>query len=225
MSAVTHLTVFRLAAYVRSHRVYQGLLLTLAMLAILHGSRAPRGEEAGVLADAAVLIIPILAWSARSLLDTEPDRQREMSVVTVGGRGRELAAGLVAALVACVTFAAVGLAAALLLGMSARPSGGVLAAGVAMHALAALTGTALGALTSRAVVPSPAVSIMGLVLGFLLMLMLSASPLYWLTVPLVVWMRAANDGDLVTRFPELAAVSLAWCLLALACYAWRRLHR
>jgi hypothetical protein len=219
------LATFRLAAYVRSHRVYQALLLALAMLAILHGSRAPRGEEAGVLTDTAVLIIPILAWAARSLLDTEPDPQREMSAVTVGGRGRELAAGLAAAFATCAALSGIGLAAALLLGVSATPKPGVLTAGLALHALAALTGTALGALTSRAVVPSPALSIMGLVLGFLLMLLLSASPMYWLTVPVVVWMRAANDGELIDRFPELAAVSLAWCVLALAFYVWRRLRR
>ncbi|MCK2221509.1 hypothetical protein MF672_048055 [Actinomadura sp. ATCC 31491] len=221
---MTALAVFRVAAYVRSHRVYQSLLLTLAMLAILHGSRAPRGEEANVLATTAILIIPILAWAARSLLDTEPDQQREMSAVSVGGRGRELAAGLVAAFAACAVLAAVGLAASLLLGVSARPPSGVLAAGVALHALAALVGTALGALTSRAVVPSPALSIMGLVFGFLLMLLLSLSPAYWLTVPLVVWIRAATDGELLARFPELAAISLFWCLLALAWYAWRRLR-
>lgn len=219
------LATFRLAAYVRSHRVYQALLLALAMMAILHASRAPRGEEAGVLTDTAVLIIPILAWAARSLLDTEPDPQREMSAVTVGGRGRELAAGLAAAFATCAVLSGIGLAAALLLGVSATPKPGVLTAGLALHALAALTGTALGALTSRAVVPSPALSIMGLVFGFLLMLLLSASPMYWLTVPVVVWMRAANDGELIDRFPELAAVSLAWCVLALAFYVWRRLRR
>ncbi|WP_188190805.1 hypothetical protein [Nonomuraea sp. SYSU D8015] len=219
------LATFRLAAYVRSHRVYQAALLALAMLAILHGSRAPRGEEAGVLTDTAVLIIPILAWAARSLLDTEPDQQRELSAVTTGGRGRELAAGLMAAFTTCAGFAGMGLAASLLLGVSATPEPAVLVAGIALHALAALTGTALGALTSRAILPSPALSIMSLVLGFLLMLLLSASPLYWLTVPVVVWMRAANDGELIGRFPELAAVSLAWCLLALTLYAWRRLRR
>ncbi|MGP3954752.1 hypothetical protein ACTWPT_02045 [Nonomuraea sp. 3N208] len=214
---------FRLAAYIRSHRVYQALLLALAMLAILHGSRAPRGEEAGVLTDGAVLIIPILAWAARSLLDTEPDRQREMSAVAAGGRGRELAAGLVAAFATCAVFAGIGLVAALLLGVSSTPEPRLLAAALALHGLAALTGTALGALTSRAILPSPALSIMSLVLGFLLMLLLSASPLYWLTVPVVRWMRAANDGDLISRLPELGAVSLAWCLLALAFYLWRRL--
>ncbi|WP_327584773.1 hypothetical protein OHA25_55005 [Nonomuraea sp. NBC_00507] len=217
------LATFRLAAYIRSHRVYQALLLALAMLAILHGSRAPRGQEASVLTDGAVLIIPILAWAARSLLDTEPDRQREMSAVAAGGRGRELAAGLVAAFATCAVFAGMGLAAALLLGVSGAPEPGLLSAALAVHALAALTGIALGALTSRAILPSPALSIMSLVLGFLLMLLLSASPLYWLTVPVVRWMRAANDGDLVSRLPELAAVSLAWCLLALAFYVWRRL--
>ncbi|RVX37757.1 hypothetical protein EDD27_0031 [Nonomuraea polychroma] len=221
---IISLATFRVAAYIRSHRVYQALLLTLAMLAILNGSRAPRGEEASVLTDGAVLIIPILAWAARSLLDTEPDRQREMSAVTVGGRGRELVAGLVAAFATCAAFAGIALAAALLLGVSAAPEPGLLTAALALHALAALTGTALGALTSRAVLPSPALSIMGLVLGFLLMLLLSASPLYWLTVPAVRWMRAANDGELLTRFPELAAVSLAWCLIALAFYVRRRLR-
>ncbi|MFI7697466.1 hypothetical protein [Nonomuraea sp. NPDC049480] len=219
------LATFRLAAYVRSHRVYQALLLALAMLAILNGSRAPRGAEVGVLTDTAVLMIPILAWAARSLLDTEPDQQRELSAVAVGSRAREVAAGLVAAFTTCAALAGIGLAAALLLGMSGTPRAGVLSAGLALHALAALAGTGLGALTSRAILPSPALSIMGLVLGFLLMLLLSASPLYWLTVPVVVWMRAANDGDLLARFPELAAVSLTWCLLALAFYVWRRLGR
>ncbi|MGN9838723.1 hypothetical protein ACTMTI_11440 [Nonomuraea sp. H19] len=219
------LAAFRLTAYVRSHRVFQALLLALAMLAILYGSRAPRGQEAAVLADGAVLIVPILAWAARSLLDTEPDRQREMSAVTAGGRGREVTAGLVAAFATCAAFAAIGLAAALALGLSATPRPGLLAAAVVMHGLAALTGTALGALTSRAILPSPALSIMGLLIGFLLMLLLSASPLYWLTVPLVVWMRAANNGELLDRLPELAAVSLAWCLVALAWYVWRRLRR
>ncbi|WP_346115397.1 hypothetical protein, partial [Nonomuraea maheshkhaliensis] len=102
------LAVFRLSAYVRSHRVYQALLLTLAMVAIVHGNRAPRGEEASVLTDGAVLVIPILAWAARSLLDTEPDRQREMSAVQAGGRGREVAAGLLAAFAATAVFLALG---------------------------------------------------------------------------------------------------------------------
>lgn len=218
------LSAYRLAAYVRSHRVFQALLLTLAMLAIVHGSRAPRGEEAAVLTDGAVLIVPILAWAARSLLDTEPDRQREMSAIQVGGRGKEVTAGLLAAFVACAVFAAIALLWALLLGITGSPSPGLLGTALFLYGLSALTGTALGALTSRAILPSPAISIMALVFGFLAMLLLSASSLYWLTVPLISWMKAANSGTLTAQLPPLAAISLAWCLVGLGVYAWRRLR-
>ncbi|MFC4114613.1 hypothetical protein [Nonomuraea zeae] len=216
------LAVFRLAAYIRSHRVYQALLLTLAMVAIVYGSRAPRGAEVSVLTDGAVLLIPVLAWAARSLLDTEPDRQREMSAIQAGGRGKEVAAGLLAAFAACAGFAALGLAWALLLGVSQAPRSGLLASVLFLYGLSALSGTVLGALTSRAVLRSPAVSIMALILGFLVMLLVSASSLYWLTVPLIPWMRAANAGQLLDQIVPLTAVSLAWCLIGLAAYLWRR---
>ncbi len=219
------LAVFRLAAYVRSHRVFQALLLLMVLLALLHSNRAPEGHEVTVLTDSAVLIIPVLAWAARSLLDNEPDQQRLMSATTVGGRGRELSAGIVAALAACAGFAALALAWGVLLGLTATPPGGVLGAALVLHGLAVLAGTALGALTSRAILPSPALSIMALVTGFLGMLILSASPLYWLTVPVIVWMRAANTDLLLDRLPELTAVSLAWCLIGLAAYAWLRRTR
>ncbi|MFG2073489.1 hypothetical protein [Nonomuraea maritima] len=218
------LTAFRLAAYIRSHRVYQALLLTMALLAILYGSRAPAGAETAVLTDGAVLIIPVLAWAARSLLDTEPDTQRELSAVQVGGRGREIAAGLLAAFAACAALAAFALLWALLLGITGSPSPGVLGAVVLLNLLATLTGTALGALTSRSLLPSPAVSITALLLGFMVMLLVSSSSLYWLTVPLLTWMKAANAGDLLDRLPELTAISLAWCTAGLSTYAWLR-HR
>lgn len=219
------LAAFRVAAYVRSHRVHQALLAILAVLAIVYATRAPAGHEAAVLADSAVLIMPLLAWAARSLLDTEPDRQREMSAVLAGGPGREVAAGLLAALAACTAFACLAVAWGVLLGMSALPPGPVLAAGIALHALSVVAGLALGALTSRAVLPSPAVSIIALVSGFVAMLLVSTSPLYWLTVPVTVWMREAGADRLAGSLPELAAVSLAWSLLGLAVYAWLRRTR
>jgi hypothetical protein len=219
------LTAFRVAAYVRSHRVYQALLLLLIMQAIVYGSRAPVGEEAAALADGAVLVIPILAWATRSLLDTEPDQQRLMSAVTVGGRGRELAAGLLAALLTSLGFIVVSFGWALLLGVSAMPSPGVFAAVSVLHGLAVLTGLAIGALTSRVILPSPAISIMALVFGFLVMLLLSASPAYWLTVPVVPGMKAAGSAELIARLPWLGAISLAWCAIGLGGYAWLRRTR
>ncbi|MFD0479583.1 hypothetical protein ACFQ0B_74095 [Nonomuraea thailandensis] len=63
---------------------------------------------------------------------------------------------------------------------------------------------------------------MSLLLGFLAMLLLSSTSLYWLTVPLIPWMKAANSGELLGSFPELTAISLAWCLIGLAAYGWLR---
>ena len=219
------LTVFRVAAYVRSHRVYQALLFMLALVAIAYGSRAPKGAETAVLTDAAVLMIPILAWSSRSLLDTEPDQQRAMSAISVGGRLRELGAGLLAAFGTTLALAALALGWGLAVGVSTIPASGGLAAVLALYGIAALAGVVLGALTSRVILRSPAISIIALLLGSLVMLVLSASPLYWLTIPVVSWMKAANAAELVARLPELAAISLAWCLLGLACYAWLRRTR
>ncbi|MFI6480184.1 hypothetical protein ACIBH1_19770 [Nonomuraea sp. NPDC050663] len=219
------LTRFRLTAYVRSHRIYQALLPILIMLAILHSNVAPAGKEAAVLADSAALMIPFLAWATRSLLDTEPDGQRVISATSVGGPAREVAAGLLAALGANVLFAAVALAAALVIGIATPITGPVLAAGVALHLIAALTGTALGALTSRPILPSPAVSIMVLILGYIVMLLVGRSSVYWLTVPVTGWMKAANDNRLVEQLPLIAGVSVLWVAVAFTGYAWLRRTR
>ncbi|MFI6810797.1 hypothetical protein ACIBG7_00235 [Nonomuraea sp. NPDC050328] len=225
LSALMALTAFRIAAYIRSHRIYQALLPIFALLAISYATRAPAGQEASALTDSAVLVIPFLAWSARSLLDTEPDTQRILSATSVGSRSREVLSGLLAAFAVNLLFAAITLFWGLFLGLTAFPTASVLWAGVALHVLAALTGTTLGALTSRAILPSPAISIMALVLGFLAMLVLSRTALYWLTVPLTAWMKAAGTGTLVTQMPWLGALSLAWLLAGLTLYTWLRRTR
>ncbi|SEM15385.1 hypothetical protein [Nonomuraea pusilla] len=219
------LATFRVAAYVRSHRVHQALLLMLALLAIVYGSPAPLGEEVAVAADGAALTVPVLAWASRSLLDTEPDGQRAMSAVLVGGRVREIAAGLMAAFAACLVLAGLAACWALLLGASALPAGAALPSVLLLYVLGALTGTVLGALTSRASVASPALSIMALVLAVIVMLLVSASRVYWLTVPLLAWSRAAHDGLLLDRLPWLVLPALLWCAIGILLYARRRLRR
>ncbi|MFI6500822.1 hypothetical protein [Nonomuraea typhae] len=219
------LTHFRISAYILSHRVYQAIVPILILQAILYASRAPLGSEAAVLTDSAALIIPMLAWSTRSLLDTEPDEQRIVSATTAGGRGRELAAGLLAALTVNLIFAAFALACGLIMGISAAPAPDVLAAAISLHILAALAGLALGALTSRAILPSPALSIMALLFGYLAMLLISITPAFWLTVPVTAWMKAAGAGALVSDLPVLAGASALWCAVGLAGYAWLRRTR
>lgn len=220
MIALVH---YRIAAYVRSHRVIQAFLPILLLLSFVFASRAPRGQELAALTDSAVLVIPLLAWAARGLLDTEPDTQRTVSATTVGGPGREVTAGLLAALTVTAAFAALALAFGLLLGLSATPTPTTLTAAAALHGLAALTGTTIGALTSRPILPSPAVSIITLLTAFVAMLLLSASPLSWLTVPVTTWMKAAGNDTLTTDLATLTIPSLLWPLLGLAAYT--RLRR
>ncbi|MFI6299592.1 hypothetical protein ACIBEJ_48915 [Nonomuraea sp. NPDC050790] len=219
------MTRFRIAAYVRSHRVYQALVPILAMLAIIYANRAPLGSEAPALADSAVLIIPMLAWATRSLLDTEPDEQRAISATTAGSRTRELTGGLLAAAAVNTTFATLALVCGLLMGLEATPSPDVLLAATVLHVLAVLAGLMLGALTSRVILPSPALSIMTLLFGYLAMLLISITPAYWLTVPVTAWLKAAGAGTLPTDLPALTAISLAWCAAGLAGYTWLRRTR
>ncbi|MBB5079670.1 hypothetical protein [Nonomuraea endophytica] len=219
------LTRFRISAYVRSHRVYQALIPILVMMAIIYANRAPVGSEAAALADSAVLIIPVLAWSTRSLLDTEPDEQRAISATTTGTRTRELTGGLLAALAVNTVFATLALACGLLMGLEASPTTDVLFAVTVLHVLAVLAGLTLGALTSRVILPSPALSIMALLFGYLAMLLISITPAYWLTVPVTAWLKAAGSGALPSDLPALGAISLAWCLAGLAWYTWLRRSR
>src|SRR3954470_2225809 len=137
------LTRFRFMAYLRSHRAFQPLLGLLAVLAILYASRVPKGAELGALADSAGILLPVLAWAARGLLDNEPDEQR---AIAISARGhRELIAGLAGAAVFNTGLAAIALVWPLVVGFEVRPGPSVILAGALLHLLAVLAGTALGA--------------------------------------------------------------------------------
>src|SRR5262245_23333411 len=205
---MTALTRFRLLAYVRSHRAFQPLVGLLAVLAILYASRVPTGSELGALADSAGILLPVLAWAARGLLDNEPDEQRAIAL-SARGTG-EMYAGLAAAALFNTALVVIALVWPLLVGFEVRPSASVILAGVLLHLLAVLAGTALGALTSRPITPSPAVSTSVLIGAYLGTLALSTSRASWLSVPVMDWMRAAHHDELFTRLPALLAPSLLW---------------
>src|SRR5882757_5769710 len=87
----------RLTGFVQTGRAIAPLLAALVVLSILYGGgQAQAGEAYGV--SAAVLFV-VLAWQTKVLLDVEPDVQRRMGRVAVG-TAREIAAGLLAAIVA-----------------------------------------------------------------------------------------------------------------------------
>ncbi|MBX6384988.1 MAG: hypothetical protein IRZ07_18805 [Microbispora sp.] len=222
MTAVIALARFRIAGYVASHRALQPLIALLALLAVLYATPVPAGQEIAATADSAAMLVPVLAWTARGLLDTEPDEQRVVALSALGPR--ELVGGLLAAFAALLVPAAIA-EAVLLARLSASPTLGVLLIGVWLHLLSAVAGLALGALTSRPILPSPAVSTIALILGYLSMLVISMAGARWLTVPVMGWMQDANHGVLLTRLPLLTVQSLLWPAIGLAAYTWLRRRR
>ncbi|MEU7985553.1 hypothetical protein AB0B56_11875 [Streptosporangium canum] len=220
---MTALVRFKLAAYARSHRLFQPLIGLFAMLAVFYSSAVPPGSELSSYADSAGLLVVVFGWAARGLLDTEPATQRLISMTAAGRPGREVCAGLLAALAVNLGMAAIAIVLPLGIGFAAVPSPGDLAQGIALHLLGLIAGTALGTLTSRPILPSPAVSMLVLFGGYLALLLISLTPVGRFTVPIMPWMRAANDGALGEALPTLAAATLFWSVAGVAAYV--RLRR
>ncbi|GAA3833753.1 hypothetical protein GCM10022226_63900 [Sphaerisporangium flaviroseum] len=219
MRPIAALTTFKIAAYLRSHRVIQPFVGLLAIMIILYSVRVAAGQELSSYADSAALLVPVFAWAARGLLDTEPDVQRLISATAAGRPGREVASGLAAVVTVNSGLAAFALVVPLVIGFTTTPGGTVLVAGLALHLLSLLTGTAIGALTSRPILPDPAVSVLAMLGGYAAILLVSLAPITWLTVPVISWIRAANQPYFLSRsLPELSAITVVWCALALTAY-------
>jgi hypothetical protein len=223
---------FQLNGYLRSARALHPVLALALLLAIVFSSPlggTPAQVQQGALnaiADLTALTFPICAWAARGLLDTEPDVQRHVSAVTAG-RWQALVAGSIAAYALSGVLALIApiypLAEAAGSGLRIQ----TVLLSVALLPLSGLAATALGALTSRAVIPSTGTSIIVLLGVCAANLILGLGPLRVLTVPMIEWMRAAGHGpsDLVHVFPVIALRTIAWTTIAGALYAWLRRTR
>jgi hypothetical protein len=216
-----HLVRFKLSAYARSHRLFQPMIGLSAMLILFYSTLIPPGKELSSYADSAGLLILIFAWASRGLLDTEPPTQRLISMTAAGGPGREITAGLLGALAVNLGLAAIALP--LIHGFAAMPTPTDLALGIALHVLSLSVGTALGALASSAILSSPAVSMLALFGGYVALLLISLTPVGRFSVPIVSWMRAANEGVLDGILPSLTAAALFWAAAGMVFYV--RLRR
>ncbi|MEV6980672.1 hypothetical protein AB0M95_05350 [Sphaerisporangium sp. NPDC051017] len=226
MKPTLMLVRFKTAAYLRSHRIVQPFVGLLAILIILYSTRVLAGHELSSYGDSAALLVPVFAWAARGLLDTEPDVQRLISVTASGRPGREVTAGLLASAAVNAVLACLAVLAPLGIGFAVTPGGAVVAGGLALHALSLLTGTALGALSSRPILRDQATSTLVMLGAYVAMLLISLAPVTWLTVPLISWMRdAGRPAFLTSALPGLAAITLAWCALAFLAYTYLRRTR
>jgi hypothetical protein len=219
------LVLLRLTGFVRTGRALAPLLSVLVVLGVIYGGgRAQAGEAYGF---SAAVLFPVLAWQTQILLNAEPDVQRQLSIVAVGGRGRELAAGLLAALVPALAMVALVLAVPWPIGGITGPeepgdpslASGV-TAGVWAHLLLVPPALLLGALASRAVVGNAARGLAILAGGTVLAFVLGtkSSPVPWLMPPLLPTARATVAGLDAPALALQTAVALAWTLAASAAY-------
>lgn len=158
MTAAIASVHFQLAAYARSRRAVPPLVATAVLLVVLHAGGA--ADPALGYATSAALLFPVFAWAARQLLDTEPDVQRQLSAVALGGPARSAGSALAAALLGTLPLTAVALAWPWAVGAfvvpRARTQVGLdLLVGLALHLLSAVPATLLGGLDqpSRAAGP------------------------------------------------------------------------
>ncbi len=220
----------RLSAYVRTQVALAPLLCTLAVLGVFYGGgQAEPAEAYGV---SAVILFPIFAWQAKILLDVEPDGQRHIAITAMGSRGRELAAGLIAAFATTSVTLVLGMCLPWILGGVKATDTEVplltsLASGLWLHLNALPPALAVGALASRTITRSAGTSALILTGGTVLAIVvgLKQSPLPWLAPPLMPAAREAVQGATASGVLTLTLWSLTWATLTLAAYTHLRRTR
>jgi len=215
---------FQVAGYVRSYRVLYPLIVLGLLMTILlqqwpatHDHRLYPGLVAGAYGDSAAFLVPIGAWAARGLLDTEPDVQRDLSRLAVRSPALSgLLAGFAVNLALGGLLAAFPVAQTVSFGLGP----GLILRGLALIASAAAASTAFGAWTCRAIMPSAALSTLVLIGGLVLLLVLSMGSLRVFSIPMVGWVRAAHRGpdELASALPGLSVHLTLWTLVVAAGY-------
>lgn len=223
---------FQLGGYLRSVRALHPVLALALLVAVVFsaplgaGTAEIRQGALTALGDLATMTFPISAWAARGLLDTEPDAQRHVTAVTAG-RWRALAAGPLAVYGFAAVLALLAPVYPMAEGARYGLAPSTLLLAVALTLASTLAATVLGALTSRAVIPSPGASILVLLGVCGANLLLGIGPLRVLTVPMIEWMRAAAHGPaaFAAALPALLLRTVAWAAVAALLYARLRRHR
>ncbi|GAA2457208.1 hypothetical protein GCM10010191_91160 [Actinomadura vinacea] len=165
------------------------------------GAHTGRPSGAAVAADRAAPGKP--GWSAR----------RRASLVLAGHS--QAVAGVLAAYSVNVGLGALVLAVPMLQAYGAGAGTAAPLMGVGLSLLVALAATVLGAWTSRAIIADTGISLLALIGGVVAALLLSLSPLSWVAVPMVDWLRAAHAGPsaFTASFPGIALRLVLWIMV------------
>lgn len=201
----------------RSGRVLLAPLVALVAVQLI-GLSGGTGPAALQMVTAVSLALPVLAWTARQVLDAEPDDQVLLSGLAVGGAVRQVVAGLIAAYAVVAPLAVLCTWASLLLvDQRGVPTPDALA-GTALALASALAAVAVGALAARAVAGTRGAAVVVLVAApvLLAVLGLSSNPVVNNLVPhLATALRAAYRGQFAQAAPAVVVQVLVWSGLVL----------
>jgi hypothetical protein len=230
VSQVAALVRMRIAAFIGLQRIWPPLVATLALLSVAHAGGAAPPNQA--YAFSAGLLFGVFAWQTKLVLDSEPDEQRLLARIGVGSRGRELAAGLLAALVLAIPVTVLGVVAPLLVGAVAISGGWPgwvvwVAFGGWLHLLSAMCGVAVGALASRPVMAGAGWSAMVLLAVPVMVLVLGsrqAEVPRWIVPQLLAASRIDRAADLGS-VGVITVHAVVWTLVLLAGYSALRRSR
>ncbi|MFI1715772.1 ABC transporter [Streptomyces litmocidini] len=216
---MTALLRYQSGLLLRSQRWLAPLLLYAAFIGV--GVQA--GEPVlGALGFTAAALLPVAAWTVRICLTQEPPAARSV-VAAAAGRGRAHLAALLTGAAWPVLVGTVAVLVVTAVGdrRGLTPFAAVLT-GLPAALACALTGAAVGALTSRPFLRAPGWSLAALVLGSLLALVTTGSPAKLAMTVLVAGARTATAEP---PWPACAgALLLAVATAALACRATARLE-
>ncbi|MBT8224651.1 MAG: hypothetical protein HKP61_10895 [Dactylosporangium sp.] len=230
---MTALVLMRLRGYAVTGRVLAPLLAGLVVLGTLYGGgQAQVGEAYGV---SAAVLLPVLAWQTKMLLDVEPDTQRRLAAIGVGSPVRECCCGLLAAGAAAVPVVLLAMMAPWILNGIAGPQypsdlslGAGMALGVWAHALLVPPAIVIGAWSSRAVTRTAGTGVTVLVAGTVgvVILGLQSSPVPWLAPPVLAVARFCERGGSWQALAMLTVWAVFWTAGAVVGYgALRRVRR
>ncbi|MBX9422217.1 MULTISPECIES: ABC transporter [Streptomyces] len=216
---MTALLRYQTGLLLRSQRWLAPFLLYAAFV----GVGVDPGEPVlGALGFAAAALLPVTAWSVRICLTQEPPAARSVVAAAAGRDRAHLAALLTGTALPALVGAVAVLAVTALCNRRGITALAATTTGLLATLACALTGAAVGALSSRPFVPAAGWSLAALVLGSLLALVTTGSPAKHAMTALISGSRTATADP-----PWLAcagAVLLAAAAAALACRATARLE-
>jgi hypothetical protein len=171
---VTALVGYQLATLLRSQGWVGPFVTYLGLLAFVYASEAGPAVIAFGVTGYGLFVVS--AWLTAVTLGAENEVARQVTAATAGSQVRVQAAALTAALLGGSLLAVVAVGWAAVANPTHTSGAATLAGGLALHALFAMLGTAVGAAFGRPLVNAPGQAALGIIAVSMLALIVAGSP-------------------------------------------------